>query len=321
MKKILKFLGGTLLVLVVLLVVVLFAFGPIAKVAVNNAVGPLLGVSAHVDDVSFSPIRGFLSLDNFVVGNPEGFKTEYMMKLDRLVFEMDTSSLFSDPLRIKQIEVAGFAVTLEGLMDNNISTFLDNLSSGKKAEKPEKEEKEEEKPAAEESEKKPARKVYIGSVDITETRFNFAPVAGKAIPVPLPPIHLDEIGKPDEGASVMEAVQNVMGGILSAVLDAAKGAGALVGDAAGAAVDAAGAAAGAVGDAAGATVDAVGNAAGATVDAVGDAAGAAAGAVGDAAGATVDAVGDAAGAAVDAVGGAADAALGAIGGLFGGDDK
>lgn len=307
MKSLFKFLYWTVFLLVVLVAVLLFAFGPIAKVAINHAAGPLLGVYAHVDDVSFSPVKGKLSMENFVVGNPEGFKTEYMMKLDHLLFDLDPATLFSNPLAIEKIEVTGFGVTLEGLMDNNISTFVENLSGGKGGKEKE-EKKEEGKP---EGEKKPARKVYIGSVDITETRFNFAPVAGKALPIPLPPIHLDEIGKPDDGASVMDAVKQIMTDILSAVLDAAKGSGKFIADAAGATVDT-------VGNAAGATADAAVAAAGATADA----AVAAAGAVGDAAGATVDAVGDAAGAAsaaADAVGDAVGGALGAIGGLFGGD--
>lgn len=302
MKALFKFIAWTVAVLVILAVVLLFAFGPIAKFAVNNLAGPFLGVSAHVDDVSFSPIKGKLAMENFVLGNPKGFETEYMMKLDHLLFDLEPGSLFSDPIRIEQIEVTGFGVTLEGLLDNNLSTFVENLSGGKDAaEKPE--EKPEEKPAGE---KKPARKVYIGAVDITETRFNFAPVAGKALPIPLPPIHLDEIGKPDEGASVMDAVKDIMTGILGAVLDAAKGSGKFIADAAGATADAAVAAAGATADAAVAAAGAVGDAAGATVDAVGNAAGAAA-----------DAVGNAAGAAADAVGGA----IGAIGGLFGSGDK
>ena len=302
MKALFKFIAWTVAVLVVLALVLLFAFGPIAKFAVNHLAGPFLGVSAHVDDVSFSPLQGKLAMENFVLGNPKGFETEYMMKLDHLLFDLEPASLFSDPIRIEQIEITGFGITLEGLLDNNISTFVENLSGGKDAA-----EKPEEKPEGKsEGEKKPARKVYIGAVDITETRFNFAPVAGKALPIPLPPIHLNEIGKPDEGTSVMDAVKQMMGGILDAVLNAAKGAGQFVGATVGATADAVGATVGAVGDAAGAAADAVGDAAGATVDAVGNAASAAA-----------DAVGNAAGAAADAVGGA----IGAIGGLFGSGDK
>lgn len=319
MKALFKFLGWTVFVLVVLVAVLLFAFGPIAKFAVNHVAGPFLGVSAHVDDVSFSPIKGKLAMENFVLGNPKGFDSEYMMKLDHLLFDLETGSLFSDPLHIEEIEVTGFAVTLDGIVNNNISAFIDGLSGGKDGE--EKEEKKEEKQEEKDAEKKPARKVYIGSVDISDTHFNFAPFAGKSLPIPLPPIHLDEIGKPDDGASIMDAVKQIMGGILDAVLSAAKGAGQFFGDAAGAAVGAVGDAAGAAADAVGNTVGAVGDAAGATVDAVGDALGSTADAVGDAAGAAADAVGDAAGAAVDAVGDAVGGAIGAIGGLFGSGDK
>ncbi|MBQ7252477.1 MAG: hypothetical protein IJS32_07740, partial [Kiritimatiellae bacterium] len=283
MKSLFKFLGWTLFVLVVLAAVLLFAFGPIAKFAVNHLAGPFLGVSAHVDDVSFSPVKGKLAMENFVLGNPKGFDSGYMMKLDHLLFDLETGSLFSDPLHIEEIEVTGFAVTLDGIVNNNISAFIDGLSGGKDGK--EKEEKKEEKPEGKDAEKKPARKVYIGSVDISDTHFNFAPFAGKVLPIPLPPIHLDEIGKPDDGASIMDAVKQIMGGILDAVTGAAKGAGQFFGDAAGAAADAVGSTVGVVGDAAGATVDAVGDALGSTADAVGDAAGAAAGAVGDAAGA------------------------------------
>ena len=79
MKAFFKFLGWTVFVLVVLVAVLLFAFGPIAKFAVNHVAGPFLGVSAHVDDVSFSPVKGKLTMENFVLGNPEGFESEYMM--------------------------------------------------------------------------------------------------------------------------------------------------------------------------------------------------------------------------------------------------
>ena len=330
----LRILLGIVAVLLVLLVVAVVFLGHTVKTSVNTVAPLVLGVPVHVEKVHASPLRGRITMHDFTVGNPEGFKTDSLVEFDTLVFDIDVPSCFSDTVRIEEITVEGFALTMEqGLRYNNLLTFLSNLKGADEKEKEEKEEaKEEEKePAGGKS----AKKVVIDSVDITGSRFKFALTAmmGASVPIPLPPIHLQDIGKDPEtgaaeGTSPRDAVIAVFSGIADAATSAVSGSADAISSGLGVGVDAISGLGGAIGDAASATTETLGNAASATGEALGNAASATGETLGNAASATTEALGNAASAtgetignAATAVGGALGNAASAIGGLFGSGDN
>jgi hypothetical protein len=313
----LRILLGIVAVLLILLVVAVVFLGHTVKTSVNTVAPLVLGVPVHVEKVHASPFRGRITMHDFTVGNPEGFKTDSLVEFDTLVFDIDVPSCFSDTVRIEEITVEGFALTMEqGLRYNNLLAFLSNLKGADEKEKEEEAKEEEKEPAG----GKPAKKVVIDSVDITGTRFKFALTAmmGAAVPIPLPPIHLQDIGKDPEtgeaeGTSPRDAVIAVFSGIASAASTAVSGSTDAISSGLGVGADALSGLGSALGSAASATTEKLGNAASATTDAIGNAASATTDAIGNAASATTEKLGDAA----STVGGAIGNAASAIGGLFG----
>ena len=318
MKKFLKVVLWIVVILAVLLGVTMLFLDRVILHGFNTAAPAVLGVDASLGEAQVKLLRGYASLKNLHIGNPEGFKTDGIFDLGEVMVDVDMKSLPTDTIVIDRILVQGAEVTYEqGLLGNNIGALLDQLA------KEEEEEKEEEK--AEESEgkepAKPAKKVVIRQMDVEGTRLNVSMTAmmGAAVPVPLPPIHLTGIGEETGGATVLDTVRAIIGGVFSAVQGAIAGAGDLLGGAAGMVGDGAKAlasgaasAAGAVADGAASAVGAVADGASATVGAAADGAAAVGGAVADGATATVGAVADGA----TAVGGAvADGASAAVDGV------
>lgn len=315
MKKFLKGIVWLVVVLAVLAVATVVFLDRVVLHGFNTVVPKVLGVDASLGGARIHALKGYASLKELHIGNPEGFKTDGIFDLGEVTVDVDMASLGSDTIVIDSIKVVGAEVTYEqGLTGNNIGALLDQLAKEEEIEEEEAEEEEKE-----EGEKKPAKKVIIKKLDVEGTRLNVALTAmmGAAVPVPMPPVHLEGIGEESGGASPIEAVRAIIGGVFQAVQAAVAGAGdllggavGLVGDGAKAVAQGAGAAVSAVADGAGVAVGAVADGAGVAVGAVADGASAVGGAVVDGASAVGGAVADGA----SAVGGAVVDGASAVGG-------
>lgn len=319
MKKFLKGIVWLVVVLAVLAVATVVFLDRVVLHGFNTVVPKVMGVDASLGSARIHALKGYASLKELHIGNPEGFKTDGIFDLGEVTVDVDMASLGSDTIVIDSIKVVGAEVTYEqGLTGNNIGALLDQLSKEEEIEEEEAEEEEaEEEEEKEEGEKKPAKKVVIKKLDVEGTRLNVALTAmmGAAVPVPMPPIHLEGIGEESGGATPIEAVRAIIGGVFKAVQAAIAGAGdllggavGLVGDGAKAVAQGAGAAATAVADGASVAVGAVADGATATVGAVADGASAVGGAVVDGA----SAVGGAVASGASAVGGAVADGAGAV---------
>ena len=232
MKKSLKIAVRILAALVVLFVVLEFSLDRIVRTAVNAAGPATLGVPVTLQDADISLVRGRATLAGLHVGNPAGYKTDGLLDLGSVSVKLDRSSLLSDVVVIKEIAVAGLVVTYEkGLLNSNLGALIDQLSAG---EKDTDEEKAAEKSEAEDS---AGKKVVIDKLTMTGSKMNFsvtgaaALTGGGAVPLPLPPITLTNLGQEQEGVTLVEAIQNVLKAIAGATGTAIVGAGHLIGDA------------------------------------------------------------------------------------------
>ncbi|HOR73636.1 MAG TPA: hypothetical protein PLN70_02060 [Kiritimatiellia bacterium] len=231
MKKLWKILVGILVVLAIVAVVLELSLDKVVLKATNAAGPQLLGVPVSLAKADISLFRGKAALGGLHVGNPEGFKTDGLLDLGSVAVRLDNKSLLSDTIVIKEITIDGLVVTYEqGLRGSNLGALIESLSG---------EEKEaEEKPEAEEKagEEKPAKKVIIEKLSITGSRLNFsltgaaALTGGGAVPIPLPPITLTDLGKDKDGATLLETIQSVLQAIAGAAGSAIGGAGHLLGD-------------------------------------------------------------------------------------------
>lgn len=237
MKKLIKIAGGLVVVLAALFAALELSLDKVVLKGVNAAAPAALGVPVTLQDASISLLRGKAALQGLHIGNPEGFKTDGLFDLGSIAVDIDNSTLLSDTIVIKEIAIDGLALTYEkGLLDSNLGALIEQLSAGAEKEAPEAGEAEEPTEPQDATEK-PAKKVVIEKLSITGSRMNFsitgaaALTGGGAIPLPLPPITLTDLGKEKEGITFVEAIQEVLQAIAGAAGTAIAGAGNLVGDA------------------------------------------------------------------------------------------
>jgi uncharacterized protein involved in outer membrane biogenesis len=237
-KRLLKIVGGLVLVLVVLLIVAILFLDSIVKQSINTGAPKLLGVKTHIESVSIRPFRGIVHLKELTLANPDGYTDKYpLFAVKELYVELNMRSLFTDTIMIHKILVNAPACTYEtrqGL--SNIDALQKQISKREPAEQPKKTEAETPaKPKAE----KAGKKVIIDEIQINDTRLAYSsPVtAGTFIPLPIPSITIKDIGKGKDGESISDALNIIFNGILKGVGSAVSGAGDLMGSAAKGAAD------------------------------------------------------------------------------------
>jgi len=235
MKKALLITGAVILILIVVL---MLSLGQIIKAAVNTAGPKLAGVPVHLNSVVVNPLTGMVRIKGLVVGNPAGFNTPSAMELNDFKLNIKMSSLFSKAIVIKEILIDAPQITYEkGLKSSNLSTLQENLAP-KEAAAPKAE-------AAPEKKKGAAKKIIIEDFQLNGAKVNVTITAlgGKKMTLPLPNIHMKDIGKSSGGANPAEVISEVFNSISKAVVDAVASAGNIAGDAlkgaGGAATDAA----------------------------------------------------------------------------------
>ena len=224
MKKILLRTG---IGLVILIVIGVLAVGLFLDGAVKRGVetfGPkLTGVDIKLDAVNLSLLSGGGKIQGLVVGNPEGFKTPQAIKVGSASLSLKPASLLSDKIVIKQIKVISPDITFEGgLGGNNLNKILANLneatgganagSSGSST--------------AASGEKKPGKKLEVDDFLISGAKIHISisGMSGNAVAVPIPDIHLTNMGTDPEGITAAELLKQVFTAIEQSAAKAAAGA-------------------------------------------------------------------------------------------------
>jgi uncharacterized protein involved in outer membrane biogenesis len=229
MKKILIriVLGVAVLGIIAVICMALF-INSIVKKGIETAGPKATQAPVTVESVSLSILSGSGKVTGLNVGNPEGFKTPMAIKAGSASVQVQPSSLLSGKLIVKSVRVEAPEITLEaGLKGSNLGALLANVEAytggGGQA-----------KPA----EKSGERKLQVDDFVITGAKVNLSMtlMGGKAATVPLPDIHLTNLGTGPEGISAGELTQKVLKEIVESVTKAAGSAlgktGEVVGDAA-----------------------------------------------------------------------------------------
>jgi len=240
MKKSKKIILVSVAVVAVLLVALMLSLGAIIKTAVTTAGPKLAGVPIQLAKVTVNPFGGLVHIKGLIIGNPQGFNTPSAMELGEFKVNLALGSLFTDTIVIKQILIDAPQITYEkSLKSSNLSTLQENLAP-KGAAAP----KTEAAPAPEKK-KGAAKKVIIEDFQLNGAKVHVTITAlgGKKMTLPLPDIHMKDIGKSSGGANPAEVISEVFNSISKAVVDAVASAGNIAGDAlkgaGGAATDAA----------------------------------------------------------------------------------
>jgi uncharacterized protein involved in outer membrane biogenesis len=217
MKKLEKIFWSVVLILVVLAiigtVVASFFLGDIVKKGVET-VGPrITQVPITLDEVHLTLLTGSASVKGLVVGNPAGYKTPQAISAGLISVGVNPVSVLSDKIVIRSIHVESPEITFEGgLGGNNLSTILNNVDASAKT------------PASTNNpaQAKSSKKFEVDDLMITgaKVHVSLTDLQGKEMTLPLPPIHLTDLGKNPEGITATDLTRSVLRAITTATVKA-----------------------------------------------------------------------------------------------------
>ena len=216
-KSWLKVLGAVVLVLVAAVVVLLLFLDTILKGSIEKIGSTVTKSDITIETIDLSLFKGELLLENFKVGNPEGYKTDEAFSLAKVFVSLKPSSLMSDTIQITEVQIIDPSLTFEaGLGNTNLGTILENVNRFVPSGDPD---KPKEKPEGD----KPGKKVQIDHVVVKggNVRLSAKILGGAALPIPLPGVELNDIGKDkEEEVGMVEASALILKEMLTGAIGA-----------------------------------------------------------------------------------------------------
>jgi hypothetical protein len=233
MKRILLIGGGVVALLVVALVVFLFTgLGAAIKAIVETVGSEVTKVDVRLASADVSLTSGEGELKGLVVGNPKGYNTPSAIELGAIKVKLDTSTVTSDTIVVKEVLIDGPHLTYElGPGGSNIGVIQSNVESfggggggagssdrgsgggggGGRGGK-----------AAPRAKEEGGRKVIIEKLLVTNGRVDVSAsfLKGKALGAGLDKIELHDIGKASGGATASEVAQEVLSALTSSAMKA-----------------------------------------------------------------------------------------------------
>lgn len=220
MKKLL--IGLAIVVVIVVGGVVYFAsnIDSIVKSAIEDVGSEATKTKVTLNDVKLSITSGEGTLSGFHMGNPKGFNTKEAMSFGTVSVKIDTASVTKDVILIKEVVIAAPRITYElaggssniQTIQKNVDAFAKSMGAG--GQKP-----------AEKSEG--GKKVIIQNLYVRGGKIGVSAafLAGKQMNVPLPDIHMTDIGKKEGGASPAEVADQLLSRISQSATRAVSGLG------------------------------------------------------------------------------------------------
>jgi hypothetical protein len=215
MKKKLLIAAAVVVVLIVAGLVSLFIFlDAIVKKGVETVGPKVTQVAVTLDGASISPFSGKGELTGLFVGNPEGYNSESAIRMGTISVAVKPGSLMSDKMIVDSVLVEAPEITFEGgLRGSNLKKILDNVNefSG---------ETDEETPGADD---RGGKKIQVNDLRISGGKISvrLSDLGGAGTTVPLPEIHLTDLGAGEEGITTGELIKIVLDKVLEEAIPAA----------------------------------------------------------------------------------------------------
>ena len=219
MKKILLSIVIVLVVLIVAAVIVAGLFlGNIVKAGVETVGPKITQVPIKVDAVSLSILTGSAKVEGLVVGNPEGYKTPQAISVGTVAVGVNPLSVLSDKIVVRSIEVREPEITFEGnpFSGNNLAKIRDNVNAATAASQ---------QPSTNQTVQaasKPGKKLEVDDFLISgaKVHVSLTGMGGKEMTLPLPDIHLTNLGKGTDGITATELTRRVLDALTTATVKA-----------------------------------------------------------------------------------------------------
>jgi len=209
-----------------------FFLGSIVKAGVINFAPRITQTKVELASANISPLSGAGTLTGLAVANPKGWSNSNAFYLGRIHLEVEPMSLFRDHVVIKEIVIEQPEFLYETkIVSSNISDLLKNIeeATGGGAE-----------PAKKNGQ---PRKFEVKHFRLVNGKVSLG-VGPAAIPLPMPPVELNDLATQEGGLTSNELtvamMRSVTTGIIAATTDATGKIGGTMGAAASNAVKKAG---------------------------------------------------------------------------------
>ncbi|MFP4531840.1 MAG: hypothetical protein ACLFNS_04055 [Desulfobacterales bacterium] len=212
MKKFLIGIGVLIVILIIIIAVAVSNLGPMIKTAVNKYGPEITQTEVKLADVDVALFAAEATLEDFLLGNPEGFDTPEAVMVKKIHVNLNEKTIMQDPIVIDRIEVVSPHINYEikGKTDN-FRAILNNIkeTTGAKEAPPA-----EKKPAPPEKEK-PKKNIIIKDFILTDGQVDLAMTMLKdqKVTATLPDLHLKNIGEKDGGITPAKALQIIFDAI------------------------------------------------------------------------------------------------------------
>lgn len=217
MKKVLIAVAVLLVIIVGAVIYLGSNLDSIVKAGVEKYGPRYTGTEVRLGSVESSLLGGEVTINDFFLGNPKGFKTPHAFKVKSVHVAVDTESLMSDVIHIKEIVIDSPDIIYEMTGGtSNLQAIQKNVNQaaggGKKA------------PSASETAPQPegGKKVVIDNLYVRHAQAAVSAdmLGGKTVPVPVPDLHLTDIGKKSNGTTMADASKQVLDAITGSVTNA-----------------------------------------------------------------------------------------------------
>ncbi len=183
-----------------------------------ETIGPkITQVSIKVDAVNLSLLNGSAKVKGLVVGNPEGYKTPQAISISSADVGVNPLSVFSDKIVVRSVLVEAAEITYEGgLGGNNLSKIMDNVNAIAKSGGPASTN------TTAKAANKSGRKFEVDDLLITGAmvHVSLTGMGGRETTLPLPDIHLTNLGKNGAGITATDLTRCVLGAITTGAIKA-----------------------------------------------------------------------------------------------------
>jgi hypothetical protein len=121
MKKIVKIPGIIIIVLILLAVIIRLVLSLAAVKIANRELPGILNTEASVGSISLGLLRGYVSIKDLRIGQPEGFGEGNLLLVPELSVKVKLSSLYNPPLIVEEVILTDWEVNIvknaDGLMN------------------------------------------------------------------------------------------------------------------------------------------------------------------------------------------------------------
>jgi len=213
MKKwIIRIVGAVIVLIIIAVVVVFLSLNVIVKKGVETVGPPMTKTTVTLGSAAISPFSGSGTLKDLLVGNPDGYKTPFAVKFGSIKVAVSLPSVASSTITVNEINIQDPEITFEGgFGGNNLSQLLQNVDgAGGSA------------PASSATPASGGTSKKFIVINGAEIHVSLTGLGGKEVTVPLPPLHLTNIGSEGNGVTASQLVDQILTPLLSSITEAVK---------------------------------------------------------------------------------------------------